>query len=113
MAGATTKKKEVRLLSDILEEFRGKVIKTAQKLQQELAGSAEKPALDGSTTAADEDPPLLALSKSATEKEQQKQRHRINGQLQNPKRQSDRANALRALPLAVLRDLLPKEKMGA
>ena len=53
------------------------------------------------------------VSKSATEKEEQKQRHRINGQLQNPKRQSDKASALRALPLAVFRHLLPKEKMGA
>ena len=79
--------------------------------------------MDGSTTdradvqndiAADEDP-LLArdVSKSASEKEQQKQRHRINGQLQNPKRQSDRASALRALPLAVLRHLLPREKTCA
>ena len=53
------------------------------------------------------------IPKSASEKEQQKQGHRINGQLQNPKRQSDRASALRALPLAVLRHLLRKEKMGA
>ena len=41
----------------------GKVIKAAQELQQELADSAAKPALDGSTTAADEDPPLLARLK--------------------------------------------------
>ena len=54
------KNKKPRPLEEVLREFQGKVIKAAQDLQQELADSAEKPALDGSTTAADEDPVLLA-----------------------------------------------------
>ena len=41
-------------LEEIVHEVQGKVIKAAQELQQELAGSAEKRALDASTTAADE-----------------------------------------------------------
>ena len=71
----------------MIEEFRGKVIEAAQELQQQLAESAEKRALDGSTTdrahvqndtAADEDPFLARLKerqrKRATETETQDQR---------------------------------------
>ena len=57
-----------RPLEEVLREFQGKVIKAAQELQQELADSAEKPVLDGSTTAADEDPPLLASLKERQRK---------------------------------------------
>ena len=76
---AQQKDKKRRPLEEVLSEFQGKVIKAAQKLQQELADSAEKPALDGSTTAADEDPVLLARLKErqrkrATETETQDQR---------------------------------------
>ena len=60
---AQKKDKKPRPLEEILRELQGKVIKAAQELQQELADSAEKPALDGSTTAADEDPVLLARLK--------------------------------------------------
>ena len=73
------KNKKRRPLEEVLRELQGKVIKAAQELQQELADSAEKPALDGSTTAADEDPVLLARLKErqrkrATETETQVQR---------------------------------------
>ena len=69
--------KQPRPLADVIQEFQCKVIKAAQVLQQQLADSAEKPALDGSTTertdvqndtAADEDPVLACL------KERQRQR---------------------------------------
>ena len=43
-------KKRIPLV-EVVREFEGKVIKAAQELQQELAGSAEKRALDVSTTA--------------------------------------------------------------
>ena len=79
MAGGTTKNKKARPLEKVICELQGKVIKAAQELQQELTDSAENPALDGSTIAADEDPVLLARLKErqrkrATETETQDQR---------------------------------------
>ena len=73
------KNKKQRPLEEVLREFQGKVIEAAQKLQQELSDSAAQPAVDGSTTAADEDPPVLAWPKErqrkrATETETQDQR---------------------------------------
>ena len=59
----TTKRK----LPEVIEEFRDKIIKAAQKLQQQLADSAEQPAVAASSTdradvqnvtAADEEPVL-------------------------------------------------------
>ena len=71
----------------MIQEFRDKVIKAAQKLQQQLADSAEQPALDGSgtdradvqnDTAADEDLVLAHLKerhrKRATETRTEEQR---------------------------------------
>ena len=72
----------------MIQEFRGKIIKAAQDLQQQLADNAEKPALDGSNTdsadvqndtGADEDLVLLARLKErqrkrATETDTQDQR---------------------------------------
>jgi len=87
MVGGTIKKKQKRPLPDIIQEFRGKIIKAARELKQQLAESPEKPALDGSTTdrahvqndtAADEDPFLARLKerqrKRATETEPKDQR---------------------------------------
>jgi len=65
---ARTRDKKRRLLPDVVEEFRRKIIKTAQELQQQLAESAERPALEGSTTAADEDQSLLARLKERQRK---------------------------------------------
>jgi hypothetical protein len=42
--------KKPRPLWDVISEFRDKVIKAAQKLRQQLADSAEQPALPGSST---------------------------------------------------------------
>ena len=58
---------------DVVQEFQGKIMKTAQALQQQLAESAEKPAVDSSTdrvdmqsdTASDADLVLARLSASA------------------------------------------------
>ena len=44
---AREKDRKPRRLEEVVREFQGKVIKAAQELQQELASSAEKPALDG------------------------------------------------------------------
>ena len=76
---AQQKNKKPISLEEVIRELQGKVIKAAQELQQELADSAENPALDGSTIAADEDPVLLARLKErqrkrATETETQDQR---------------------------------------
>ena len=49
MAGRT-KNQTPRPLPHVIQEFRSKVIKAAQALQQQLPESAEKPALDGSKT---------------------------------------------------------------
>ena len=71
----------------MIQEFRDKVIKAAQQLQQQLVDSAEQPALPSSSTdradlqndtAADEDPGLANLRerhrKRATEREAEEQR---------------------------------------
>ena len=76
---ARQKNKKQRPLEEVLRELQAKVIKAAQELQHQLADSAAKPVLDGSTTAADEDPPLLAhlkerQRKRATETETQDER---------------------------------------
>ena len=84
---AREKDKRVIPLPEVIQEFRDKVIKAAQKLQQQLADSAEQPALPGSSTdradvqndtAADEDPVLANLKerqrKRATEGEAEEQR---------------------------------------
>ena len=65
---ARPKDKKRRPLEEVLRKLQGKVIKAAQELQQRLADSAENPALDGSTTAADEDPVLLARLKERQRK---------------------------------------------
>jgi len=65
---AQQKNKKPIPFEEVLREFQGKVIKAAQELQQQLADSAEKPALIGSTTAADEDPILLARLKERQRK---------------------------------------------
>ena len=78
VAGGTKKDKKRRPLEEVLREFQGKVIKAAQELQQQIASSAAKPVLDGSTIAADDDPFLARLKenqrKRATETETQDQR---------------------------------------
>ena len=68
---AQRKDKKPRPLEEVLREFHGKVIKAAQELQQELADSAEQPAFDGSTIAADEDPILLARLKEPADNAEQ------------------------------------------
>ena len=65
---AQKKDKKRRPLEEVLREFEGKVITAAQELQQKLADSAEQPAFDGSTIAADEDPILLARLKERQRK---------------------------------------------
>ena len=47
---AAQKDKKSRPLGEVLQEFQGKVIKAAEKLQVELLDSAEQPALAGSST---------------------------------------------------------------
>jgi hypothetical protein len=47
---AQKENKAKRPLKDVLQEFEGKVVKAAQNLQQQLAASAEQPALAGSST---------------------------------------------------------------
>ena len=42
--------KRMKPMADMIQEFQVKIIKAAHELQQQLADSAEQPALDGSTT---------------------------------------------------------------
>ena len=105
-----TKGKKPRPLGEVLKEFQDKVIHAAQKLQQQLSDSAERPA-------ADEDPFLSNLKerqrKRAIETEAERERARSNGRLQNPKPHRDGTNELQGLPLAVLNNLLRREKTSA
>ena len=107
-----TKGKKRRPLGEVLKEFQDKVIHAAQKLQQQLSDSAERPALlsdstewpasVGSSTdradvqidpTADQDDVLIDLKERQrkraiereAERERERERARSNGRLQNPK----------------------------
>ena len=102
----------------MLKEFQDKVINAAQKLQQQLSvGSSTDRADVQNDPAADQDPVLTNLKerqrKRAIEREAERERARSNGRLQNPKPHRDRTNELQGSPLAVLNNLLRREKTGA
>ena len=106
---AQKKEKQPRPLSEVLQEFKDKVIKAAQKLQQQLPDSAEQPASSTAEqsvpmdTAADvgldEDPVLAELranqrkraQDSAAEEQREAEQQRPRAKAKAAKRQNKRS----------------------